>query len=121
MDYPQIVRDTIDFTSDTEVCNIGFCEGVLEDGRPYRIEAWSSYGVDTITIFLSKIDLDHLSEKELKKYLVDNKLIEVINDKIYITELEDSNDNEFISINVPLMDHDEVINKLLISLDEYNY
>ena len=27
MEYPQIVRDVVDFTSDTEVCNIGYHEG----------------------------------------------------------------------------------------------
>ena len=121
MDYPKIVRDNVDFTSDTEVCNIGYKEGVFEDGRPYRIEEWSSYGVDTVTIFISKIDLENLAEKGVKKYLLDNHLIEIINDKIYITELEDTNDNEFISINVPLIDHDEVMNKLLVTLDDYNY
>ena len=51
MDYPQIVRDTIDFTSDTEVCNIGYAEGTLSDTRPYRLEVWSSYGITNVTIF----------------------------------------------------------------------
>lgn len=121
MEYPKIVRDTIDFTSDTEVCNIGYKEIVLEDNRPIRIEKWSSYGVDTATIFMSKIDLEDKSENDIKKYLIDNKVIEVIKDNIYVTELEDSEDNIFLSINVPLFNQDGELNKILITLDDYDY
>lgn len=120
MEYPKIVRDTIDFTSDTEVCNIGYKEIVLSDKRPIRIEKWSSYGVDTATIFMSKLDFEDKNEEDIKKYLVENNIIEIINDKIYVTELEDSEDNIFLSSNVPLLDKDGDINKLLISLDEFN-
>lgn len=120
MEYPSIVRDTIDFTSDTEVCNIGYNEGKLSDNRPYRLEVWSSHEVMNATIFISLIDLENLSEDDIKRLLIKNNIIEVIKDDIYITEVEDSNDNVFLSINVPLEEHDEIINKLLIKIKDFD-
>lgn len=120
MEYPSIVRDTIDFNSDTEVCNIGYNEGVFEDGRPYRIEVWDSYGITNATIFISILGLEEKSENDIKDLLIDNEIIEVIEDKIYITEVEDSEDNTFLSINVPIEGNDVEINKYLVKLKEYD-
>lgn len=121
MKYPQIVRDTIDFMSDTEVCNIGYKEGKLKDSRPYRVEVWSSYGITNATIFISLIDLEEKSEDDIKRILIDNNIIEVIKDDIYITEVEDINDNLFLSINIPLEGKDVIINKLLLKIDDFEY
>lgn len=120
MEYPSIIRDTIDFISDTEVCNIGYNEGKLNDNRPYRLEVWSSYGITNATIFISIIDLEESSEDDIKRILIKNNIIEVIKDDIYITEVEDSEDNVFLSINVPLDEHDEIINKLLIKVKDFD-
>lgn len=114
MKYPSIIRDTIDFISDTEVCNIGYCEGTIDKNRPYRLELWSSYGITNATIFISIIDLENKSEDDIKRILIDNNIIEIIKDDIYITEVEDTADNSFLSINVPLEGKDVIINKLLV-------
>lgn len=119
MEYPSIVRDTIDFISDTEVCNIGFKEGKLDDDRPYRLEVWDSYGIMNVTIFISILDLEDKTEDDIKKLLIRNKIIEVIKDDIYITEVEDSEDNSFLSINVPLKGPNDVINKLLVKYEYF--
>lgn len=121
MEYPKIIRDTIDFTSDTEVCNIGYLEGVLSDDRPYRVEVWDSYGITSATIFISNIDLEDKTEDAIKKYLVDEKIIEVIRDDIYITDVEDIEENIFLSINVPLNGPEVEINKLLVKVKDYEY
>ena len=55
MEYPMINRELIDFTSDSDICNIGYAEGVLKDSRPFRAEMWSAYNVETLSIFISKI------------------------------------------------------------------
>ena len=41
MDYPKIDRNNIDFSSSSDVCNIGYYESELKDSRPYRLEVWS--------------------------------------------------------------------------------
>lgn len=120
MEYPSINREQVSFESDTEVCNIGYYEGLI-DSRPIRVEVWSSYGILNATIFISTIDLEKYNEKELKQLLVNNKIIEIIKDKIYITEIEDVDDNRFYSINVPLEGEDVIINKCLVKLSDYEY
>lgn len=115
MKYPSIVRDIIDFTNDTEICNIGYNEGEIEE-RPYRVEEWSSYGITSATFFISSEDL---TEEQAKKLIINNNLIEIIEDKIYITEVKDVEDNNFYSINVPLIGNDVEINKLLVNIKPF--
>ncbi len=69
MDYPTIDRSNMDFLSSSDICNIGYHEGTLKDDRPYRLEAWSQNGLDTVTIFISNIDLEDKSEVDLVKYI----------------------------------------------------
>lgn len=118
-EYPSIIRDTIDFTSDTEVCNVGFYEGKFTDGRPVRVEVWSSHNVLNATVFFSIIDLEEKTEKDIKNLLIENKIIELKEDNAYITEYEDSNENIFISINIALEDYGTLINKCLVPLKDY--
>ena len=120
MKYPSIVRDTIDFVSDTEVCNIGYNEGVLSDQRPYRIEVWSSYDITNATIFISIKDIENKSEEDIKEYLQKENIIKVIDDDIYITEVEDSEDNTFLSVNVPIFDGDKELYKYLVDLKDFD-
>ncbi len=121
MEYPSIVRDTIDFISDTEVCNIGYAEGILSDKRPYRLEVWESCGVRNVTIFISIKGFEEKSEEDIKNYLVKESIIEIINDDIYITEVEDSSEAVFLSINVPVMDHDKELNKYLVKIKPFEF
>ena len=119
MDYPIIKRDIVDFTSDTEVCNIGYNEGTLKDGRPYRIEVWSAFEIETATIFISTQDIEDKGVKYLKKLIQDNKIIDIYDDRLDVTKTVDYEENEFFSINIPLVDHDEEINTLLVNLKDY--
>ncbi len=119
MKYPKINRDQVSFESDTEVCNIGYYEGVLNDDRPVRVEVWTSYGILNATIFISNLDIEKYPEKEIKKYLEENKIIKVIEDKIFITEIKDVDDNNFLSINVPLESDYAKINECLVKVKDY--
>ena len=119
MSYPIINRDGVDFTSDTELCNLGYAEGELSDGRPYRIESFLTYGVEALTIFISIQDLEEKSMNDIKKLLVKEGLIEIIEDNILMDKVIDENEEEFISINVPINDHGKEINKCNIALKEY--
>ena len=120
MKYPIIDREQVSFESDTMVCNIGYYEGTLDDDRPIRVEVWSSYGIINATIFISSIDLEKRSEREIKQYLEKNNIIKVIEDKILIKEIEDVNDNKFLSINVPIESNYDKINECLVKLKDYD-
>lgn len=121
MEYPSIIRDTIDFVSDTEVCNIGFSEGILSDSRPYRLEVWESYNIKNVTIFISIKGFEESSEEEIKNYLVKEGIIEIKEDDIYITEVEDSNEEIFLSVNMPIQDHDRELNKYLVKIKPFEF
>ena len=116
MEYPKIDREGIDFTSDTEVCNIGFNEGIYND-RPYRVEVWSSYDIDVATVFISSKDLN---ENDIRKYLIDSNLVNIIEDNIQITKIE-SDDNEFYSINIPLKDRNKIYNEIKVELKSFDF
>lgn len=120
MKYPEIIRDNIDFISDTEVCNLGYNAGKLDDTRPWRIEGWTSYGKTFVTIFISIKGLENKSETEIKEIIKNNNLIEIIKDDIYITEVTDISENDFLSINIPLLDNDKILNKCLVELKDYD-
>jgi hypothetical protein len=120
MDYPKIERDNIDFYSNSDVCNIGYYEGDLRDGRPYRLEVWSNHGLDTATIFISNIGLENKSEVDLVKYISGEGIIEIDDDRAEVTLIKDINENDFYSINLILNKYDEEINKLLVSLNDYD-
>ncbi len=120
MEYPQIVRDVIDFENDTEICNIGYNEGVINKNRPYRLEVWASHNITNATIFISKKDLEDKTHRELKRLIECSGLIEIITDDIYITDVEDSEGNIFYSINVPLEDKDGVLNRLIVDTKPFD-
>ena len=119
MDYPSIDRSNIDFLSSSDLCNIGYHEGTLRDGRPYRLEVWSQGGLDNVTIFISNKDLEDKSEVDLVKYISQEGIIDITDDKAVVNLIDDINDNSFYSINLVLNNRDEEINSLLISLDNY--
>ena len=120
MSYPLINRDGIDFTSDSEVCNLGYAEGELSDGRPYRMESFYSYGIETLTIFISIEGLEEKSMNDIKKMIVKEGLVDIMRDNVLIDETTDEDENEFLAINIPLVDHDEEMNKCLIKLKDFD-
>ena len=60
------------------------------------------------------------SEEDIKEYLQKENIIKVIDDDIYITEVEDSEDNTFLSVNVPIFDGDKELNKYLVDLKDFD-
>ena len=120
MEYPRIVRDNIDFNSSSDVCNVGYYEGELRDGRPYRLEMWSSNGIDTATIFISNIGLEDKGEVDLVKYLSGEGIIDLFDDRASVNLITDIEDNTFYSINLIINNKDEEVNKLLVPLSDYD-
>ena len=120
MDYPKIDRNNIDFSSSSDICNIGYYEGELKDSRPYRLEVWSQSGYDNATIFISNIGLENKSEVDLVKYISGEDIIEIDDDRANVNLIEDINGNMFYAINLLLNKRDEEINRLLVPLDDYD-
>jgi hypothetical protein len=61
---PQSVKD------EDGIVDIGWCDGVLSDGRPFRAEMWAQDGVSLLTIFFSTIGLEDLVQAQIKNLIV---------------------------------------------------
>ena len=120
MDYPAIDRSNIDFSSSSDICNIGYYEGVLKDSRPYRLEVWSQSGYDNATVFISAQGLENKSEVDLVKYLSGEDIIDIDDDRANVNQIEDINGNMFYAINLLLNKRDQEINTLLVPLNDYD-
>jgi len=108
--YPMIDRSNINFFDDPDVHNIGYHEGVLSDGRPYRLECWAMDQITNITVFTSTIDLEKSSRKQVLDYLENEGIFTRLNgeDYGYVTKFEDSKGNEFFSVNLVIADDEEM-------------
>lgn len=103
-------------TPDDESIDLGFCEGVLSDGRPYRAEVWAESQITMLTFFFSSIGLEHASDEVLTQLLVDEGLVEFLSDHRYVSGLKmrDAAGCEMWSVNVVVGDEDELyVNDLL--------
>jgi hypothetical protein len=66
---PQFVRD------EDGCLDIGWCDGVMTDGRPFRAEMWAQEGVSMLTIFFSTKDLSDLDDARILNLVVDEGLV----------------------------------------------
>jgi hypothetical protein len=61
---------------DDGVFDLGWCEGVLYDGRPFRAETWVQDQITMVTIFFSATGIDDVSEADLIRVLELEGLVE---------------------------------------------
>ena len=55
--------------------DIGWCEGVLSDGRAFRAEMWAQDQVSSLTFFFSTIGLETLEQDEMKHFVEKEGLV----------------------------------------------
>ena len=56
---PDRSKQRVNLVKDEDgVLDIGWCDGVMSDGRPFRAEMWAQDGVSALTIFFSSVGLD---------------------------------------------------------------
>ncbi len=57
------------------VLDIGWTDGVLTDGRPFRAEMWAQDGISMLTIFFSVKDLVGLDQEQLQRLVESEGLV----------------------------------------------
>ena len=57
------------------VLDIGWCEGVMSDGRPFRAEMWAQGSVSMLTFFFSSVGLEQLDDKAIGALLEREKMV----------------------------------------------
>ena len=101
--------------------DIGWNDGVLSDGRPYRAESWATDQITLLTFFFSTSQIETYTNAQFIKLLEDDGLIEFSSDQKYVTGemFEDPSGNEMWSVNVVIADENNEFTKDSISLKPY--
>jgi len=70
--YPKPDRSTFkpnfQKTPENEALDIGWAEGALTDGRPFRMEYWCQDQYSIVTFFFSTVDLDFTDQVNLRDF-----------------------------------------------------
>ena len=79
MTYPKPDRSNVvpnlAKTPDNEDLDIGWCEGVLTDGRPYRMECWAADQITNVTVFMSTIGLENCTNAQFVDLLERERVV----------------------------------------------
>lgn len=109
-DYPKPDRTNVtpnfQKTEENDALDIGWAEGTLSDGRPYRLECWSQDQVTCATVFVSRIGLESLDNESAGELLVREGLARFLGPKRFVTVMPfaDHKGNEMHSINIVIGD-----------------
>lgn len=97
-------------TDENPSLDIGWNEGVMSDGRPYRAELWAEDGITMLTFFFSALGLESCAEGELAALLVREGLVELMEPRreLGLMRITDPAANDLWSISVPVGSGDDV-------------
>ena len=96
-------------TPENDVLDIGWNEGVLSDGRPYRVECWAQDQVTSLTYFFSTHGLETMTNAQFAELLVREGLLQFTSSQRYVAArpLKDASANAMWSVNVVLGDDEQ--------------
>ena len=124
--YPKPDRSTFQpnfiKTRDNDALDIGWAEGTLSDGRPYRMEYWCQDGLSIVTFFLSTIDLDLDDPSSMRTFLEGEGLVRFLTPDCTPAggRWADSAGSEMWSLNVVIGDEDNLYADVAPRLQGYD-
>jgi hypothetical protein len=97
-------------TAENDVLDIGWAEGELSDGRPYRAEYWAQDQIGMVTFFFSVNGMEAHTDPMFQDLLVKEGLVEFPQAKVHLSArpLLDWSGNRMWSVNVVLDAEDGV-------------
>lgn len=89
--------------------DFGWQEGMLPDGRPFRVEAWERDGISMLTYFVPAEGLDLSAKEAAIRFVEETGLCHFLGEKrsCSTTKIKDASGNDMWSINVVLGERDE--------------
>ena len=108
-------------SKENEALDIGWNEGFLADGRPYRAECWAESQITMLTFFFSTAGMENYSDSMFKGLLSKENLVHFITDEPQVSAMpfSDAGGNDMWSVNVVMGTEDELLAKDSISLRAY--
>lgn len=96
-------------TPENDVLDIGWNEGVLSDGRPYRVECWAQDQTTFLTYFFSTHGLENVTDARFAELLVREGLLRFTGSQRYVAArtLKDASGNAMWSVNVVIGDDED--------------
>jgi hypothetical protein len=108
---PDRSNQTIIHTRDEDgILDIGWNEGIMSDGRPFRMEMWAQNGVSMLTVLFSASGLLDLEDKQMKALILKEGFVSFRKGaKRYITSIiwDDPSGNKLWSSNIVAGDEDQ--------------
>lgn len=106
---------------DRDYLDIGWNEGTLSDGRPFRLECWAEDQVTMLTYFMSTRGLEEVDAEFFQALLEREGLIRFRSDRKYVSSatLFDPSGHEMWSVNVVVGDDDDTFVDDLLPLRNY--
>lgn len=100
---------------------IGYGEGRLANGYPFRLEC-AEYGHSKIlSVFVSKMGLEEINEEEMDNYLREQDIYEIYGTDPEIYTCMDKNEHEFWRVDVLLESEGDIYASSPISIEEFSY
>ena len=90
-------------TDENDQLDIGWNEGFLSDGRPYRIECWAQDQITSVTVFVPAAGLENNSNGQFAELLERERVVWFkpgVEPSVYAIPLTDASGNSVWSINV---------------------
>lgn len=108
-------------TVENDTIDIGWAEGTLSDGRPYRVECWAQDQVTCVQCYFSSDGLEELDRSGLQQFLEREGLVRFLSDHRYADGrwVSDASGNSMWEVNVVVGDEDELYAEADIPLKPY--
>jgi len=105
-----------------DIFDIGWNEGVLSDGRPYRMEYWEQNEISHLTFIFSTLGLRHISEDFFVDFLKQEELVHFVPGMYTVTpsRIIDAAGNEMWSVKIVIGDEDETFVNDNITIQPYH-
>ena len=108
---PDRTAQTVNRTKSADgVIDIGWCEGVLSDGRPFRAEMWAQDQISMLTFFFGTLGLEALGDGALFALVEKEGLVRPAPKaapSFSVRKWSDPSGAEFWSVNVVVGTEDE--------------
>src|SRR5690348_9826155 len=96
-------------TAENPALDIGWAEGKLKDGRPYRAECWAEGGITSLTLFFSTLGIEGLTDAEFAALLEAEGLMQFTGAERYVAAapFTDASGNAMWSVNIVVGDDED--------------
>lgn len=109
-------------TDENQVLDIGWNEGFLTDGRPYRGEYWAQEQVSSVTFFLSTKGMERFTNQQFIELLEREKLLAWRPGgfkSAYAMPFTDPSGDDMWTVNVVVGDDEQTFADVLIPMRAY--